>query len=285
MANLPEDRVSPSEPPFSHVGVDCFGPLLVRHGRSTVKRYGVLFTCLAVRTIHIEVAHMLDTDSFIHALRRLIARRGQPQCIRSDNGSYFVRGEKELWEAIQDWNQEKIYEFLLAKNIKWAFNPPAGSHHSGIWERCIRITHKVMKALLQDQPLDDEGLLTLLCEVESIINGPPLTKVSDDSRDTEALRPNHLLLLRSGPTLPPGAFVKDDSFFRRRWHHIQYLADVFWHHWMHEYLLALQERRKCNKASRNFALNDVVLVLYESTPMVRGHLVECWRFIRAEMMT
>jgi len=211
MANLPEDRVCLSEPPFSHVGVNCFGPLLVRRG-SAVKRYGVLFTCLQVRAVHIEVAHSLDTDSFIHTLRRFIARRGQPQRIRSDNGSNFVRGEKELQEAIQDWNQQKIHDFLLAKNIKWVFNPPAGSHHGGIWERCIRTTRKVMKALLQDQLLDDKGLHTLLCKVESIINGRPLTKVSDDPRDPETLTPNHLLLLRSGPTLPPGAFVKDDSF-------------------------------------------------------------------------
>ena len=195
MANLPEDRVCPVEPPFSHVGVDCFGPLLVRHGRSTVKRYGVLFTCLAIRAIHIEVAHTQDTDAFIHALRRFIARRGQPQRIRSDNGTNFVRGEKELREAIQGWNQEKIYDFLLAKNIEWVFNPPSWSHHSGVWERCIWTTLKMMKALLQDQPLDDEGLLTLLCEVESIISGRPLTKVSDDPRDPEALTPNHLLLL------------------------------------------------------------------------------------------
>ena len=266
MANLPEDRVCPSQPPFSHVGVDCFGPLLVRRGRRTVKRYGVLFTCLAVRAIHIEVAHSLDTDSFIHALRRFIARRGQPQRIRSDNGSNFVRGEKELREAIQDWNQEKIHEFLLAKNIEWVFNPPAGSHHGGVWERCIRTTRKVMKALLQNQALDDEGLLTLLCEVESIINGRPLTKVSDDPRDPEALTPNHLLMLRSGSTLPPGAFAKDDSFSRRRWRHVQYLADVFWRRWIREYLPALQERRKWNKATRNYAVNDVVLVLDESTP-------------------
>ena len=78
-----------------------------------------------------------------------------------------------------------------------------------------------MKALLKDQPLDDEGLLTLLCEVESIINGRLLTKVSDDPRDPEALTPNHLLLLRSGPTLPPGAF-KDGSFSGRRWRHVQW---------------------------------------------------------------
>ena len=123
-----------------------------------------------------------------------------------------------------------------------------------------------MKALLQDQPLDDEGLLTLLCEVESIINGRPLTKVSDDPRDPEALTPNHLLLLRSGPTLPPGAFAKDDRFSCRRWRHVQYLANVFWRRWMREYLPVLQERRKWNKASRNFPVNDVVLVLDESTP-------------------
>ena len=266
MANLPEDRVCPSQPPFSHVGVDCFGPLLVRRGRSTVKRYGVLFTCLAVRAVHIEVAHSLDTDSFIHALRRFIARRGQPQRIRSDKGSNFVRGEKELREAIQEWNQQKIHNFLLAKNIEWVFNPPAGSHHGGVWERCIRTTRKVMKALLQDQPLDDEGLHTLLCEVESIINGRPITKVSDDPRDPEALTPNHLLLLRSGPILPPGVFVKDDSFSRRRWRHVQYLADVFWRRWIREYLPALQARQKWTKACRNFSVNDVVLVVDESTP-------------------
>ena len=188
MANLPEEKVCTPEPPFSHVGVDCFGPLLVRRGGSTVQRYGVLFTCLAGRAAHIEVAHSLDTDSFIHALRRFIARKGQPQRIRSDNGGNFVRGEKELREAIQDWNQQKIHDFLLAKYIEWVFNPPAGSHHGGVWERCIRTTCKVMKVLLQDQPLDDEGLHTLLCEMESIIDGRPIIKVSDHPRGPEGSR-------------------------------------------------------------------------------------------------
>lgn len=196
MASLPEDRVNPSEHPFSYVGVDCFGPLEVRCGRNMVKRYGVLFTCLSVRAIHIEVVHSLDTNSFINALRRFIARRGPPLQMRSDNGGNFVKGEKELREAINKWNQGKIHEFLLAKSVKWIFNPPAGSHHGGVWERCIRMARKVMKALLKEQTLDDEGLLTLMAEVEAIINGRPITKVSDDPRDPEALTPNHLLLLR-----------------------------------------------------------------------------------------
>ena len=44
MASLPEDRITPSKPPFTYVGVDCFGPLLVRPGRATAKRNEVLFT-------------------------------------------------------------------------------------------------------------------------------------------------------------------------------------------------------------------------------------------------
>ena len=69
-----------------------------------------------------------------------------------------------------------------------------------------------MKALLNEQHLDDESLVTLVCEAEAIVNGRPLTKLSDDPRDPEALTPSHLLLLRSGPTLPPGVFSKGDCY-------------------------------------------------------------------------
>ena len=127
MANLPDNRVTPLEPPFSYVGVDCFGPLDVCWGRSTVKWYGVLFTCLSIWAIHIEVAHSLDTDSFIDALRRCIAWRGQTLLMRSDNGGNFVKAKRQLCEAVCDWNQSKIHDFLLARNIKWIFNPPARS--------------------------------------------------------------------------------------------------------------------------------------------------------------
>ena len=148
------------------------------------------FTCLSVRAIHLEVAHSLDTDSFINAMRRFITRRGQPEEVRSDNGGNFVRGEKELREVIEGWNQHNIGEFLLQRNVRWTFNLPGGSHHGGVWERCIRTVRKVMGALTKEQILDDEGLATLLCEVESIVIGRPVTKVSDDPRDMEALTPN-----------------------------------------------------------------------------------------------
>ncbi|XP_028413086.1 uncharacterized protein LOC114535945 [Dendronephthya gigantea] len=168
MADLPRDRVTPLKPPFTYTGVDCFVPFAVKRGRSTVKRYGVLFTCLTVRAIHIEVASSLDTESFINALRRFVARRGQPEEMRSDNGGNFVKGEKELRQAVNDWNQTQIHEALLQQHVKWTFNPPAGSHHGGVWERCIRTVRKVILATLKERQLDEESLNTLMCEVESV---------------------------------------------------------------------------------------------------------------------
>jgi hypothetical protein len=124
MADLPLARVTPDHPPFTYTGVDYFGPFYVRVKRSMVKRYGVIFTSLTVRAIHIEVSHTLDTSSFILALRRFIARRSQIKEMYSDNGTNFIGGERELREAIEDWNTEQIHDYLLQKNIKWFFQYP-----------------------------------------------------------------------------------------------------------------------------------------------------------------
>lgn len=266
MADLPQDRVSPDKPPFTYVGLDCFGPFEVKRGRTTLKRYGVLFTCLNIRAVHIEMVASLDTDSFIHALRRFIARRGQVAEIRSDNGTNFVGADRELKEAIQNWNHSQIYDVLLQKKIKWTFNPPTGSHHGGIWERLIRSIKKILNSILRGQSLNEEGLHTFLCEVESILNNRPITRSSLDPDDMEALTPNHLLLLKTKSTLPPGLFEKEDLYARRRWRQIQYLANQFWKRWIGEYLPLLQERQKWMVRTRNYQLGDVVLIMDENAP-------------------
>ena len=102
----------------------------------------------------------------MNALRRFIARRGRPEEIRSDNGGNLVSGKREIQACVSDWNQGRIHEYLLQQDIRWIFNPPTGSHHGGVWERCIRTVRKIMLALLKGQTLDDEGLTTLMCEVE-----------------------------------------------------------------------------------------------------------------------
>ena len=108
MASPPRDRRIPDEPPFSRVVVDYFGPFEVKVKGSHVKHYGVIFTCLASRAVHLEVATLLDTDSYINALRGFITRRGHVKRIRSDNGMNFIGAERELTRSIQEWNQSQI---------------------------------------------------------------------------------------------------------------------------------------------------------------------------------
>ena len=49
MADIPLCRLQFDHPAFFNVGVDYFGPLSVKQGRSTVKKYGCIFTCLTIR--------------------------------------------------------------------------------------------------------------------------------------------------------------------------------------------------------------------------------------------
>lgn len=125
---------------------------------------------------------------------------------------------------------------------------------------------KILNSTLNVQSLDEESLRTVLCEAEAILNGRPITKASTDPNDLEALTPNHLLLLKTAPSLPPGCFQKDDIYARRRWKQVQYMSDLFWKRWIKEYLPQLQQRQKWCNPKRNFMPGDIVIIVDDSAP-------------------
>ncbi|XP_048578060.1 uncharacterized protein LOC116619332 [Nematostella vectensis] len=175
MSDLPAVRLAGVSTPFKHVGLDYAGPFQVRVGRNRVeKRYVCLFTCLHMRAVHLETAHSLDTDSFIMALRRFRARRGNPVRIMSDNGSNFVGAERELRDALQELSQERIADELSAHGVKWDFNPPDGPWFGGAWEALVKSTKRTMRVMLGNVLTVDEVFRTVLAEAESILNSRPL---------------------------------------------------------------------------------------------------------------
>ena len=143
------------------------------------KRYRCIFTCLRYRVVHIEVAEDLSTDSFINAVLRFVGRRA----------------ELDVVKALKAWDQENIQTTLTQRGIEWKFNPPAASHKGGIWERLIRSIRRILHSLIGERLLNDEALRTFVMEVEKILNDRPITSVSSDPQDLEALTPNHILLL------------------------------------------------------------------------------------------
>ena len=246
MADLPQDRVAPGGHPFKNTAVDAFGPFHVKFRRGRAVRHVCLFTCLTTRAVHLEVIHDLSADSFLQAMQRFTARRGKVQVIRSDNGRNFVRATREIKANLAAWKASPMVNKKLQEGgITWIFNPPYASSHGGVWERQIRSVRRAIAGLNQ-QVLTDEGLLTVMCTVENIVNSRPLTKVSSDPRDLNPTTPNHLLVPRTSQE--SGELFSDPDITtqlpRRQLHQVNLLADTLWKRRLKEYLPELKRRQK-----------------------------------------
>ncbi|XP_065084609.1 uncharacterized protein LOC135706865 [Ochlerotatus camptorhynchus] len=207
MAPLPAARLAATVRPFSYVGLDYFGPIQVRVGRSCAKRWVALFTCMTVRAVHLEVVHSLSTESC------KMARRGSPVEIHSDNGTNFLGASRELREEIEAIGKQ-LQETFTSSATKWIFNPPSAPHFGGAWERLVRSVKIAMGSLCSDRNPDDETLLTVVTEAEAIVNSRPLTFIPLENSNQEALTPNPFILLSSNGVLqPPRALDEPTKWF------------------------------------------------------------------------
>ena len=213
----------------------------------------------------------METDSFIQALRRFIARRGAVRSISSDNGTSFVGVSNELKKALDEMDQEQIRQHLLKTGTdcaKWQKNPPGASHMVGIWDCQILSARTILEALLKTHgsSLNEENLRTLITETKTIINSRPLTvESSSDANSEMPLSPSQLLTMNTDVILPPpGTFSKPDIYSRRRWRRVQHIAGELWTRWREEFLQTLEVRQKWNNQKSNFKVGDVVLIREDS---------------------
>jgi hypothetical protein len=199
ISDLPKERLNTC-PPFSYVGIDVFGPWEVnarrtRGGHANSKRWAVLFTCLTIRAVHIEVIESMDASSFINALRRFIGIRGAVCRFRSDCGTNFTGAVTQLGGLLQSSEIDAVQRYLLKEGSEWIFNPPHSSHFGGVWERMIGVSRRILDSILKSEcigNLTHEVLSTLMVEVAAIINNRPLVEVSDPEQP-ELLTPAMLL--------------------------------------------------------------------------------------------
>lgn len=264
MASLPEDRVA-ADPPFTHVGLDVFGPWGVtfrrtRGNSAESKRWAVMFTCLSTRAVHLEVIESMSSSSFVNALRRFLSIRGPVKHLRSDRGTNFIGACQELKIKVDD---PEIKGYLLDQGCTWTFNAPHSSHMGGVWERMIGVVRRILDGLLlktSTTRLTHEVLTTLMAEVMAIMNARPLVPVSTDPETPEVLSPAMLLTQKASVvSAPPGDFELKD-LYKSQWRQVQGLADCFWKKWRQEYLATLQTRRKWKGERPNIQEGDVVLL-------------------------
>ena len=248
MSDLPCERL-PSEHHFvfATTGLDFIGHFPVSQCGRHATRYVLLFTCLVVRAVHLEIAENLSTDSTMNCIRRFISRRGKPKKFLSDNGKSFVSSCSELKKGIEALRASKEFAsklHILDIEIEWKFNPPLAPHFGGSWERLIQVFKLSLYKVIGSRTLTHETLSTFTCEIESNMNSRPLTYTLSDINDPLPLTPNHFLLGRPTVNFPPGVFSERKITISKSWRTSQHLAEHFWNRFLREYIPNQQKRSK-----------------------------------------
>ena len=256
MPDLPSERVNRS-PPFTYTGVDYFGPLYCTDRPGEGKVWVVLFTCLAIRAIHLELAMDLTADQFLQVLRRFISRRGTPKELLSDNAPHFRVADEVLttaWSSAVNADQVKTY--TATTGIAWRFIPAHAPWMGGVYERMVGQVKQCLRKTLGTARLTSTQLHTILTEAEAIVNTRPLLYVTPDEQHP-TLSPADFLQSHTSLGLPSPPSDDQDPDFQpsttrsttatdllNAWKKGQKLLNSFWATWKVAYLTSLRETHR-----------------------------------------
>lgn len=271
MADLPACRVQETKA-FYHTGIDYAGPLRIipyrRRGVRSQKAYICLFICLVTKAVHLELSTDLSTAAFLNAFKRFIARRGPIKVVYTDCGTNFLGTHsylKEMYKLISsEQYADKFANELRDNNIDWKFNPPSAPHFGGIWEGNIRSVKTHLNKIVGNQLLTFEEMLTTLAQIEALLNSRPLSVLSSDPCDPQALTPAHFINLTPLKSLPSETITEHSNLIQRK-RIVDSLVQSFWKRWKLEYLNTLQVRNKWKKDSTPIKTGTVVLLQSENS--------------------
>jgi len=276
MAPLPAPRLETTAP-FQTTGIDCAGPFLVKlNGRADHKVYVLVMTCFQSRAVHLETLFKLDADAAINAIIRFKARRPALRTIYSDNASNFQKADKWLQKEIAKVN-EKLPQELNKQGISWTFIPPYSPNYGGTWERVVGLMKRHLKTALIGDKLHYETFTTIVTEIEGILNKRPLTSISTDSRDFDALTPNHLLAPAS--MLFPAATIDaekttDAETNRRSWKRALNRVNQFWEIFKKDFFSLMHGRSKWRNSAVNLKVDDIVILVDDTIDRNRWKLAK-----------
>lgn len=239
MPPLPKERVTCC-PAFSYTGTDYMGPLKISSGD---KRWICVLTCLSVRAIHMEVVHNLTAEEFNLAIRRFIAVRGLPVLITSDNATQM----KLMADVITS-------NHCIENKVKWRFIPELAPWYGGFYERLMSLIKQCMKRTLEKHLLNDQQLLTIVKEIEAVLNTRPLTYVGDEVE--HVLSPIDFLCVgspvvtKSSEEQILGRCTNTKEDLIQGWKRGQKIIQEFSKMFIGQYLPYLRQRNSFHKESR-----------------------------------
>ena len=138
---LPLDRTDGTRP-FQTIGVDFAGPIkYLKKPKQEAKSYIVLYACSLTRAVYLQMLHSLETQEFLQSFKRLVARRGRPSKVYSDDARTFVAAVRWLKKAQSD---ERFNDYLATNQIRWQFNLSRAPWWGGQFERLIGLVKRAL---------------------------------------------------------------------------------------------------------------------------------------------
>ena len=175
--------------PFLQTGIDYTGHLWVKQKTFTTKMYILIFTCLSVRAIHIELVEDMTSTAFVQALIRFTNVHGIHSHIYSDNARSFsttISGDI-IEQHVHSDNFDKQFENYKIKHIKIPlYSPWVWS----TWERLIGVIKSCPYITIGRSKIEYFELLTLLSDIQNAINTRPLTYRCSSDSDLQVITPN-----------------------------------------------------------------------------------------------
>ncbi|XP_048001236.1 uncharacterized protein LOC125238008 isoform X2 [Leguminivora glycinivorella] len=259
---LPAERANYSAP-FTYTGIDYFGPIFVKENGQMNKRWICLYTCLAVRAIHMEVVKDLTAEECLLAMRRFISTRGRPELIVSDNALQFKLTAQLLSNV-----------YFMDNKIRWKFIPQLSPWHGGFYERLIGVVKNCMKKTLGKGVLNDTQLSTVVKEIEAVANSRPLTCVGSDIeyvlRPADFLTYGKCIAIEPSMQNPyPGGSVTKENLIEG-WKKGKMILEEFKRMFLGQYLCSLRERYQHShkeprvRSNQNPQIGDIVQIKGES---------------------
>ncbi|GFW03236.1 integrase catalytic domain-containing protein [Trichonephila clavipes] len=271
MGDLPKERITPDKV-FNSTGIDLCGPFFIKNKYQRkgpeIKVYVCIFICLVTKAIHLEIISDLTSQALIAALKRFISRRGKCHKIFSDNGTNMIGANREikaLSKLVRD-REESLFAFFAEEGIEWSFIPPRSPNWGGLWEANIKSLKYHFKRVAGNSKFSYEELLTLITQIEAILNSRPLTPLTSDVDDLEVLTPAHFLIGRPITAIVEPSLLQCDSNRLNVWQRITKSVQTIWKRWSLSYLNSLQQRKKWIVNKENLKLGDMVLIREENLP-------------------
>jgi len=257
--------------PYQHTGVDYTGHIYVKQGSQLCKMFLLVFTCLNIRAVHLELLPDMTCQNFLLAFVRFCNIYGIPSTVYSDNASTFLQGLGIIAESNTD---NDFSSYLLKNNIKHVKIPLYSAWVGACWERMIRTIKSSLHKVIGRKHMPYFQLLTILSDVQNAVNSRPLTYVGDDV-DFSFITPNSFLKFETGNSLQLDGIAGSDAPIAQRADLVRALQtreDTFnaiKELWTEQYLLSLREAGRQmyqTEWSDKIKCGDVVLIQSPTKP-------------------